>query len=231
MEWCGWRQYGIDQHVAEPLVRSRGIVIGNPLFNDAPQMTLTENDKVIETLSLGPAHPRFRVRIQIWTSRRNGPKVDAVGFQDRAELIGELGVSIADDVRRLELGCLFAKIMLMFRAASAIQSPSGFGVMPAMWMPFAAPPEWPRCGRAEQEQGEISRRRSTSDQNGLLILTRPIVPSTLISYKEPIDKSKNSRRNAHIFGETCQGFCIGTASRSLVEFVFVHDVAVIRVRA
>ena len=54
-------------------------------------------------------HIRFRIGIQIWTSRRNGPKVYAVGFQGRTKLIGELGVSIANDMRRLELGFLFSK--------------------------------------------------------------------------------------------------------------------------
>ena len=63
-------------------------------------MFFTEDDEVVQDLCASPPYPSLGERIQIRTSRRNWPELDVVGFQNCTELFGELGIAIADNMRR-----------------------------------------------------------------------------------------------------------------------------------
>jgi len=95
------RQVGQDRHVAEPLMRPMSMIVANPLVEDMPQVLFAKDNEPIETLSLDPLHPSFRERIQIRTQWRNGPEFYAVGFENGAELLGELAVPVAHDMSGL----------------------------------------------------------------------------------------------------------------------------------
>jgi len=69
-----------------------------------PQMALAKDEEVVQDFVLGPLHPNLGERVQIRTAGRNGPELQTVGLQDRAELGCELAVAVADDMRRPELG-------------------------------------------------------------------------------------------------------------------------------
>jgi hypothetical protein len=120
------RQVSIDGHIADPLVRAIFVIVGHPAVEDMPQVVLAENDEVVETFRFYPPHKRLRVGIQIWTSRRNGPKVDAVGLQERTEVFAELAVAVANDVRRSELGLLFVEDHA--HVPSSLSHPSVVGI-------------------------------------------------------------------------------------------------------
>ena len=66
-------------------------------------MPFAEYDEMVQALVLHPLHPGLRVGIHVRRSRRNWPEFDALGFQDIAKLLGELAVSVTNDVRRLVL--------------------------------------------------------------------------------------------------------------------------------
>ena len=94
------RQTGIAEgHVAERLMRPKAVIIGKPTRDNVPQVILAEDKEVIEHLMLGPLHPRLGERIHVGRARRDGSELDTVGFQDRAELGGELRVPVADNVK------------------------------------------------------------------------------------------------------------------------------------
>ena len=95
-----WRHIDHDRSVAEPLMGTELVVMGQPFLKDVAQVLLAEDDEPIEALGLRAAHPRLGVGIQIGTPGRNRPERDAIGLQDRTELFGELAVPITDDMRR-----------------------------------------------------------------------------------------------------------------------------------
>ena len=72
-------------------------------------MALTKDDEMVETFCFCAADPRLGVGIQVGCPWWNGPELDAIGFQDGTELLGELAVPIANDVRRLELGAFLSE--------------------------------------------------------------------------------------------------------------------------
>jgi hypothetical protein len=102
-------QCSIDGHVAETLARPLKMIVDQPRLENMPEMVLTEDHEMVETLCLRAAHPDFGIGIQVRTPGWNGPELDAVGFQDRTELGSELRVAVSDDVDGLELGRLFGK--------------------------------------------------------------------------------------------------------------------------
>ena len=103
------RRLARNGHVAETLVRPELVIIDQPLLYDVPQMAFAEDEKVVEDLMLGPLHPDFGERVQVWRPCRNGAKLDTIGLQDGAELGSELAVAVTDDVRGLKLGRLLGE--------------------------------------------------------------------------------------------------------------------------
>lgn len=85
------------------------MIIGQPGFENMPQVALAKDDEMVEAFSFGSADPDLRVGIQVGTSPWSGLKLDAVAFQDGAELLDELHVAVADDAARPKLGELFTE--------------------------------------------------------------------------------------------------------------------------
>jgi hypothetical protein len=80
----------------EPL----GHIVLNEFFYQVAQMSLAEDDEVIETLVLDGLYKALRVWIAIWTLRRNLHALHASRFQNRDERLGEQRISIVDQVLR-----------------------------------------------------------------------------------------------------------------------------------
>lgn len=76
------RQCRVNRHVAETLMGPKPVIEVYPLDEDMSQMSLAEDDEMVEALGLGAAHPDFGVGI----ARRNRPELDAIGLQDGTEL-------------------------------------------------------------------------------------------------------------------------------------------------
>ena len=85
------------------------MIMGKPLAEDVPQVFLAEDDEVIQHLLTCTGHPAFAKGIHLGTSWRDRPEFYAVRFEDRTELLGELAVTISDDVSRLVLIRLFGE--------------------------------------------------------------------------------------------------------------------------
>ena len=133
LQWLRRRRLARNRHVAETLVRPELVIIDQPLLYDVPQMAFAEDEEVVEDLMLGPLHPDFGERIQVWRPWRNGAKLDTIGLQDGAELGSELAVAVTDDVRGLKLGRLLGEDHAHVACDLGHPSPSGLGVMPARW--------------------------------------------------------------------------------------------------
>jgi hypothetical protein len=95
---------GLYGNVAQALVRSLKVVVGQPRPDDVTQMRLAKDNEVVETLGFCAAYPTFAVGIQVGTACRNWPEFQTVQFQDRAELLGEFGITITDDMSGTKLG-------------------------------------------------------------------------------------------------------------------------------
>ena len=74
-----------------------------------PQVALAKDDEPIETLGFCATDPRFNVWIQVRRLWWNGPEFQTIQFENRAELLRKLLVSIADDVGGPEFGWLVAE--------------------------------------------------------------------------------------------------------------------------
>ena len=103
------RQIASDGHMSQSLVRPLKMIMDKPPIEDMPQVALAKDNEMIQDLCASTSHPTLAVGIQIETARGNRPKLQAVRLQDRAELRGELGIPVANDVRRPELGRLLGK--------------------------------------------------------------------------------------------------------------------------
>ena len=79
---CWWWQFGVDGSITEPLMGAAFVIIGQPLFDNMPQVCLSENNKMVEALGFCSAHPSFRVGVQIGAPRWNRSEIDAIGFQN-----------------------------------------------------------------------------------------------------------------------------------------------------
>jgi len=87
---------GFPDSKVEPL----GHIVLNEFFYQVAQMSLAEDDEVIETLVLDGLYKALRVWIAIWTLRRNLHALHASRFQNRDERLGEQRISIVDQVLR-----------------------------------------------------------------------------------------------------------------------------------
>jgi len=65
-----------------------------------PQVVLSEDQKVIQALPADTLDPSFRKRVHVGREGSNRSELNTVVYQDRAELGSELGVPVANNVRR-----------------------------------------------------------------------------------------------------------------------------------
>lgn len=178
------------------------MIIVEPLFEKATQVLLAENNKPIETLPLDPLYPGFREGIRIWTQRRNGPEFEAIGFEDRTELLRELAVPIQDDVCGLVLVWLFVEDHA--HVAGLLGHPRAIGVGR-----HAGDVDTP-CVNMDEEQDIVGNRSSQRPDLRREEVGRPkcldvpldeVVPTTVPSLRagiEPVlDEDTGNRRSGH----------------------------------
>jgi hypothetical protein len=83
----------------DALVEPLGHIVLNEFLDQVAQMSLAEDDEVIETLVLDGFYKALRVWIAIWTLRRNLHALHASRFENRDERLGERRISVDDRER------------------------------------------------------------------------------------------------------------------------------------
>ena len=89
-----------DELATDALVEPLSHIVLNEFLDQVTQMSLAEDDEVIETLVLDGFYKALRVWIAIWTLRRNLHVLHASRLQNRDERLGEQRISIVDHVLR-----------------------------------------------------------------------------------------------------------------------------------
>ena len=88
-----------DELATDALVKPLGHVVLDEFLDQVAQMSLAEDDEVIETLVLDGFYKALRVWIAIWTLRRNLHALHASRFENRDERLGERRISVDDRER------------------------------------------------------------------------------------------------------------------------------------
>ena len=71
-------QVDVDQHIAETLMRSELVVVGEPTREEMLQVVFTENDEMVQDFMLGALHPGFGKGVHVRWACRNRTELDAV---------------------------------------------------------------------------------------------------------------------------------------------------------
>lgn len=124
-ESSGWRRPSAGQQtVVFSLMRAFEKIMRQVLVNEMPQMILAEHDEMIEALALDALHPAFREGVEVGSERPDLMHFQAVGGEDRIELLGELAVVVSDQNRRLlrQLGEVHGDV------AGLLRHPLGVGM-------------------------------------------------------------------------------------------------------
>ena len=106
------------------------MIIVQVALDEMAQMRHAQNEEVVQAFPLDALDPPFRVGVHVGRAGWDRSKLNAVRLQDGAELLGELAVPVADDVRGYVLA-LFTEEDREVPGLLAIQTPSGLAVMPA----------------------------------------------------------------------------------------------------
>ena len=88
-------------------------------------MTFPEDEEVTQTFLFDRTNPRYRERVHVGRVWRYWPKLDVFGFDDRAELLRELCIAVADDVSRPALTLLIEEHTEISRL---LRHPGGIGM-------------------------------------------------------------------------------------------------------
>jgi hypothetical protein len=99
------------------------------LADQVPQVTLAEDDELIQAFGPNRFHEALRMWIAVWTLRRDRDALHAAGLQERRPRLGEHRVPIVDEVARVAQESVHGSSRL--RVVCFIQSPSGATRIPA----------------------------------------------------------------------------------------------------
>src|SRR5271165_5844964 len=71
------------------------------LADQMAKVALAEDDEVIQTFASHRLYEPFRMRVAIWTPRRNGHAAHAAGLEQHRPRLGEHRIPIVDQVSRV----------------------------------------------------------------------------------------------------------------------------------
>ena len=92
------RFVGHDQLVVEALMIPFSVVVCNKLFDGSPQLSLAEEDHLVQTFGLDRSDESLRVWIQIRTSRGQLDHLHAGGLEDLCKTLREQWAAIMDQI-------------------------------------------------------------------------------------------------------------------------------------
>ena len=90
-----------DQLATEPLMKALPMIVGHQFLDDVPEMSLAEEDEVIQALVPDGFHKPLRMRGAVWASRRNPHALHPSLAKDCFECSGEQRIPVVDQVARI----------------------------------------------------------------------------------------------------------------------------------
>jgi hypothetical protein len=91
-----------DEFVVERLMRPLSVIVFDVLLDDLPQVAFAQRNDAGQTLAPDGTDPTFRVRIEIWTSRRQPYTSDTTCREHLSKCMCVQRVAVHDDVAMLE---------------------------------------------------------------------------------------------------------------------------------
>jgi hypothetical protein len=83
-----------DQPAAEPLMVAFGVVVFDELAEQVPQVSLAEDDEVVEALGADGPHEPLRIRIAVGAACRDARALHALGSEQVPPSLGEQRIAI-----------------------------------------------------------------------------------------------------------------------------------------
>ncbi len=92
---------GLEDSAIHALMVTFEMIMDNELADQLPEVPLTEDDEVVETLGPYRLHESLRMWIAAWTLGRNGHALDTARLEKYRPRLREEGVAIVDQVSRI----------------------------------------------------------------------------------------------------------------------------------